>query len=512
MNIKDKIDEFNKKEIIAKLGGGRDQIDKQHKLGKLTARERVELLLDPNSFLEIGLFVTHQCHDFGMDQRRIWGDGVVTGSGMIEGRPVHLYAQDFTVFGGSVGEYHAKKIASLLDSAIDKMTPIIAMNDSGGARIQEGPHHYAAIYYRNYLASGIVPQLALIIGPCSGGAAISASLADFVIVVSDLSRMFISGPEVVKALTGENVSPQELGEAKVHMEKTGIAHFIAMSEAECFEKARLLLSFLPSNFREEPPRITTDDDLDRETEIENIFENSNNLYDMRGIICTILDNGKFLEVQESFAKNMIIGFGRINGSSIGIVANQPIILNGMVDLNAADKAARFIRFCDSFNIPMLNLVDCPGYFAGKDQEHSGLIRHVAKMAYAYGEATVPRIAIAVGKVYGAGISGMGMSKAYGTDLTIAYPFAEIAAMRPEAAANIIFREEISQSSNPETIGNKKIQEYYEKYANPYVAAERGWIDMVINPKDTRRILIKALNNLKTKARDFPKKRHGTIPL
>jgi acetyl-CoA carboxylase carboxyltransferase component len=512
MTLKGKIDEFKEKEKIAKFGEGADQIEKQHKLGKLTARERIGLLLDPDTFLEVGMFVTHRCSDFGMDQRRIWGDGVVTGSGKVDGRTVHLYSQDSTVLGGSLGEYHAKKIGDIMDAAVERGTPIIGLGDSGGARIHEGPPHAATLLYRNYLASGVVPQIAVVLGPCSGGAAISASMADFVFMVEKKSHMFTSGPGVVKALTGEKVTNEELGGARIHVEKSGVAHFISTSDEDCFKKVRTLLSYLPSNFEEPPPRVIPTDKPNRKVEIETMIGDSNKSYDMKGIIHAVLDDSQFLEVQEFFAQNLIIGFGRLNGSTVGIVANQPLVLNGMVDMDAADKSARFIRFCDAFNIPLINFIDCPGYFGGKEQEHRGLIRHAAKMLYAYGEVTVPRIAIAVRNVYGAGISGMGMSKAFGTDLTIAFPFAEIAVMSPEAAANVIFKDEIPKSPNPKEMKGKKIQEYREKFANPYVAAERGWLDMIIDPKETRQVLIKALESFKNKVRTYPRKRHGTIPL
>jgi len=512
MGWKEKIEELKEKEKTARLGGGLKQIEKQHALGKLTARERIEHLLDPSSFMEIGMFVTHRCYDFGMDRQRIWGDAVVTGSGRIDGRTVHVYAQDFTALGGSLGEYHAKKIGDIMDTAIAREVPIIALNDSGGARIQEGPPHYAVVFQRNYLASGVVPQIAVILGPCSGGAAISASLADFVFMVKGISQMFASGPRVVRALTGEEISAEELGGAQVHGGRSGVAHFVTDSEEECFQKVRYLLSFLPSSYRENPPRILPKDNPDREVEIESILDNGQTPYDMRSVIRSILDEGKFLEVQESFAQNLIVGFGHLHGFPTGIVANQPIVLKGMVDLDASDKAARFIRFCDAFNIPLLNLVDCPGYYSGKDQEHRGLIRHAAKMLYAYGEVIVPRVAIAVRKVYGAGISGMGISKAFGTDLTIAFPFAEIAVMEPEAAANVIFKDEIAQSPNPEERRTQKIQEYRDKFANPYVAAERGWVDVIIEPRQVRSFVIKAFERLRTKKRVRSEKNHGTIPL
>jgi acetyl-CoA carboxylase carboxyltransferase component len=512
MSIKEKIIEFREKERISKLGGGIDQIEKQHKLGKLTARERIEKLLDPESFIELGMFVTHRCNDFGMEQKKIWGDGVVTGSGKINGRVVHLYSQDFTVFGGSLGEYHARKIGYIMDEAIRRGTPIIALTDSGGARIHEGPSHAAILFYRNFLASGVIPQISIILGPCSGGAAISAALADFVFVVEGISFLFTSGPGVVKALTGEDVTNEELGGARIHIEKSGVAHFITKSEEDCFEKVKTLLSFLPSNYKEEPPKVSTADDPNREISIESILGDDNEVYDMKNLIHAILDEGNFFEVQEFYAQNMIIGFGRLNGSPVGIIANQPLVLNGMIDLNAADKSARFIRFCDAFNIPIINFIDCPGYFSGKEQEHMGLIRHAAKMLYAYSEITVPRIAVAVRNVYGAGISGMGMSKEFGTDLTIAFPFAEIAVMKPEAAANIIFKDEIAKSPNPKETRTKKIQEYRDKFSNPYVAAERNWVDMIIDPKDIRRILINALERLKSKIKENHKVKHGNIPL
>jgi len=511
MNLKAAVDELRMKEGVAKLGGGEVQTQKQHQSEKLTARERIDLLLDRDSFLEVGMFVTHQSHDFGMEGRKFWGDGVVTGSGTVNQRIIHLYAQDFTVLGGSLGEYHAKKIGALMETAIVRGTPIVAIGDSGGARIHEGPPHYATVFARNSQASGVVPQIAVVLGPCSGGAAISAALADFVFVVEGISQMFSSGPGVVKALTGEEVSIEELGGATTHIEKSGVAHFIAPTEEECFKKVRHLLSFLPQNFREGPPQIATADPVDRRVDLETFLENEGS-YDMKEIVRSILDEGGFLEIQEAFARNLIVGFGRLAGSTVGIVANQPCVLKGMVDLDAADKGARFIRFCDAFNIPLVNFIDCPGYYGGKEQEHRGLVRHAAKMLYAYGELTVPRIAIAVKKVYGAGISGMGMSKAFGTDLTIAYPFAEIAVMGPEAAVNVIFKDDITGSPDPKEMRVQKVKEYRQKFANPYVAAERGWVDMIIAPEDTREVLIKALSRLGKKSRPRPDKRHGTMPL
>lgn len=500
MDIKEKIAELKEKEKIAKLGGGPNQIEKQHRLGKLTALERIESLLDPGSFLERGMFITHRCTDFGMGRQKFFGDGVITGSGKIEGRLVQIFAQDFTILGGSLGENHAIKIAGIMQIAIQVGVPIIALLDSGGARIQEGPSYYSKIFCKNAEASGVVPQISAILGPCSGGATISPSLGDFIFIVETIGHMFTGGPRVVKAITGEDITAEELGGARIHIEKSGVAHFLAKSEEECFQKIRRLLTFLPSNSHENPPElIPTDDPNRREDALESVLTEGDS-YDMKKIICMIADHSDFMEVQQEFAPNIIIGFGRMDGRTVGIIANQPLVFSGMLDSDAAYKSEKFIRFCDNFNIPIINLVDCPGYLGGKEQEHRGLIRHAARMIYAYCTATVPRIAVAVKNVYGAGISGMGVSKDLGTDMTIAFPSAEIAVMKPEAAANILFRSEITNSIDPESIKMKKIQEYREKFANPYVAAEKGWIDAVVEPREIRPTLIRALDELRKKKR------------
>ena len=501
MGIKGKIKELKEKEKMVRLAGGQSQIEKQHRLGKLTAYERIERLLDPGSFSEKGMFITHRCTDFGMDRKKFFGDGVITGSGKIEGRLVFVFAQDFTILGGSLGENHAKKIANIMEMATRVGAPMIGLLDSGGARIQEGPSYYSKIFRKNAEASGVVPQISAILGPCSGGATISPSLGDFVFIVEGIGHMFTAGPGVVKAITGEEITAEELGGARIHIEKSGVGHFLAKSEEECFQKIKRLLSFLPSNSHENPPEvISTDDPNRREEAMESLFTEGDS-YDMKKMVGMIVDAGDFMEVQQEFARNIIIGFGRMNGRTIGIIANQPLVLSGMLDADAAYKSERFIRFCDHFNIPLINLVDCPGYLGGKEQEHRGLIRHAARMIYAYCTATVPRIAVAVKNVYGAGISGMAVSKDSGTDMTIAFPFAEIAVMKPEAAANVLFKSEIANSIDPEDMKRKKIEEYREKFANPYVAAEKGWIDAVIEPKEIRPTLIRALDELRRKRRE-----------
>ena len=500
MDIKEKIRELKEKEKIVRLAGGPSQIEKQHRLGKLTAFERIESLLDVGSFSEKGMFITHRCTDFGMDRKKFFGDGVITGSGKIEGRLVYVFAQDFTILGGSLGENHAKKIANIMEIATRVGAPIIGLLDSGGARIQEGPSYYSKIFRKNAEASGIVPQISAILGPCSGGATISPSLGDFVFIVEGIGHMFTAGPGVVKAITGEEITAEELGGARIHIEKSGVAHFLAKSEEECFQKIKRLLSFFPPNCHENPPEIVPIDDPNRrEDALESAFTEGDS-YDMKKVIYMIVDSGDFMEVQQEFARNIIIGFGRMSGRTVGIIANQPLVLSGMLDADAAYKSERFIRFCDHFNIPLINLVDCPGYLGGKEQEHQGLIRHAARMIYAYCTATVPRIAVAVKNVYGAGISGMGVSKDSGTDMTIAFPFAEIAVMKPEAAANVLFKSEIANSIDPENMKRIKIEEYREKFANPYVAAEKGWIDAVIEPKEIRPTLIRALDDLRRKRR------------
>jgi acetyl-CoA carboxylase carboxyltransferase component len=512
--LKEKNEELKAKGELARLGGGQKQIDKQHERGKLSARERIDQLVDPGSFMEIEMFVTHQATKFGMDKEKFYGDGVVTGSGRIAGRLVYLYSQDFTVMGGSLGKAHASKICHVMDLAIKVGAPIIGLIDSGGARIQEGLGQYGSIFYRNTLASGIVPQLSLILGPCAGGAVYSPALCDFVFMVDGISKMHITGPNVIKAVTGEEVTAEELGGAKVHSQKSGVAHLVAKSEQECFEQAKKLLGFLPANYREAPPWGLSPDDTDRPTEeIDGIIpDNPQRAYDMKKIIRLVADDHDFFEIQEDFARNIIIGFLRLGGSSVGVIANQPMVGAGCLDIDASDKSARFIRFCDAFNIPILNLVDCPGYLPGKQQEYGGIIRHGAKTLYAYCEATVPRVSVIVRKIYGGAMSGMAVSKLVGTDFTIALTTAEIAIMGPEAAANVIFKDEIARAEDPKAMRVRMVNEYRQKFANPYVAAEEGWIDAIIEPKVLRSYLIGVFEQLKGKVELRPGKKHGTIPL
>jgi methylmalonyl-CoA decarboxylase subunit alpha len=512
--LKEKNEELKAKEALARLGGGQKAIDKQHERGKLTARERIEALVDPGSFMELEMFVRHQSTKFGVDKEKPYGDGVIVGSGTIGGRQVYLYSQDFTVMGGSLGKAHASKICHVMDLAVKVGAPIIGLIDSGGARIQEGLGQYGSIFYRNTLASGIVPQFCLILGPCAGGAVYSPALCDFVFMVEGISTMHITGPNVIKAVTGEEITAEELGGAKVHSQVSGVAHMVAATEQACFDQAKKLLSFLPANYREAPPAAASADDPNRLTEeIEKVIPDSpSRAYDMKRIIRSIADHNDFFEIQESFAKNIIIGFIRLGGVSVGVIANQPMVSAGSLDIDASDKSARFIRFCDAFNIPILNLVDCPGYLPGKNQEYGGIIRHGAKTLYAYCEATVPRISVIVRKIYGGAMSGMAVSKLVGTDLTIALTTAEIAIMGPEAAANVIFKDEIAKAEDPKAMRIQKVTEYREKFANPYVAAEEGWIDAIIEPKDMRAYLIASFGRLKGKAELRPAKRHGIIPL
>jgi acetyl-CoA carboxylase carboxyltransferase component len=512
--LKAKNEELKAKEALALLGGGQKQIDKQHERGKLSARERIDCLVDPGSFMEIEMFVTHQCSKFGMDKEKVYGDGVVVGSGKIAGRQVYLYSQDFTVMGGSLGKAHAGKICHVMDLAIKTGAPIIGLIDSGGARIQEGLGQYGSIFFRNTLASGIVPQLCLILGPCAGGAVYSPALCDFVFMVDGISKMHITGPNVIKAVTGEEITAEELGGAKVHSQKSGVAHLVAKTEQECFEQLKKLLSFLPSSYRGAPPEFSDIDDPGRLTqEIEGLIPDSpQRAYDMKKIIRLVADHNDFFEIQEDFAKNLIIGFIRLGGRSTGVIANQPMVSAGCLDIDASDKSARFIRFCDAFDIPILNLVDCPGYLPGKQQEYGGIIRHGAKTLYAYCEAVVPRVSVIVRKIYGGAMSGMAVSKLVGTDLTIALTTAEIAIMGPEAAANVIFKDEIARAEDPKAMRVQMVGEYRQKFANPYVAAEEGWIDAIIEPKILRSYLIAAFESLKGKAELRPGKRHGTIPL
>ena len=511
-----KIDQMKAaKEKIYK-GGGEDRIKKQHDSGKLTARERIEKLLDADSFIETDIFVKHRSVEFGMDKVEAAGEGVVTGYGTIDGRPVYIYSQDFTVIGGSLGEMHSKKITKVIDEAVKMGCPLICINDSGGARIQEGIDAlggYGEIFFRNTLASGVIPQISVILGPCAGGAVYSPALTDFVFMVDDISKMFITGPQVIQAVTGEEVSADELGGAAAHSEKSGVAHFASDSEDECFQTIRKLLSFIPQNNLEDPPVMEQDDDPNRlSSDLNQIIpDNPNKSYDVKDIITRVIDNGDFFEIQPSFAPNIVIGFARLNGRSVGIVANQPKYKAGCLDIDASDKAARFIRFCDAFNIPLVTFTDVPGYLPGVDQEHGGIIRHGAKLLYAYSEATVPKLNVILRKAYGGAYIAMS-SRHLGADRVYAWPTSEIAVMGPDGAANIIFRKEIQAADDPIEFRQQKIEEYREKFANPYVAAARGYIDDIIEPQATRPYLIGALQVLDGKRENRPAKKHGNFPV
>ncbi len=516
MSLEERFQELARRTAQAELGGGEERIRRQHKAGKKTARERLELLLDPGSFLEIDRLVVHQCHDFGMDRQRIPGDGVVTGSGRIHGRPVFVFAQDFTVFGGSLSGAYARKICKIMDLAMKTGAPIIGLNDSGGARIQEGVVSlagYADIFLRNTLASGVVPQISAIMGPCAGGAVYSPAITDFVFMVRHTSNMFVTGPDVIRAVTHENVTAEELGGAATHSTVSGVAHFAADSEEECLALIRELLTFLPQNNLEDPPVRPTDDPVDRRDEaLQTIVpEQPNKPYDMKEIIRTVLDDRYFFEVQPDFAPNLVIGFGRLGGRPVGIVANQPAHLAGCLDINASVKGARFVRFCDCFNIPLVTFEDVPGFLPGTAQEYGGIIRHGAKLLYAFCEATVPKLTVITSKAYGGAYCVMS-SKHIRGDANFAYPTAEIAVMGPEGAVNILYRREVERADDPEAFRQARTREYREKFANPYVAAELGYVDEVIMPRDTRARLCAALAVLHTKRDQNPPKKHGNIPL
>lgn len=498
------------------VGGGIDRIDKHHAQGKLTARERLELLLDESTFNEIGGFVEHRSVNFDLDKQRIPGDGVITGFGNIHGRLVYVYAQDFTVLGGSLSETHAAKICRIMDLALKNGAPIIGLNDSGGARIQEGVvslSGYSEIFFRNTRASGVVPQISLIMGPCAGGAVYSPALTDFVFMVEDTSYMFVTGPNVVKTVTHEEVTSEDLGGAKTHAEKSGVNHFVSGNDVECLKSVRALLTYMPQNAYEEAPKTSVFEFSTSKLEtIEGVLPDNSGLpYDCRKIIECLVDDASFLEVQEDYAKNIVVGFARLEGRTIGVVSNQPSELAGVLDINASRKGARFVRFCDSFNIPILILEDVPGFLPGTDQEWNGIISHGAKLIYAFAEATVPRITIITRKAYGGAYCVMN-SKSLGADLSYAWPTAEIAVMGAKGAAEIIFKREISQSENPQDKWLEKEAEYAETFANPYRAAERGIVDDVILPKETRNKLIQGFKMLEKKAENLPLKKHGNIPL
>jgi propionyl-CoA carboxylase beta chain len=516
MSLQDRFEELHRRNHAAEAGGGRERIERQHKAGKKTARERLEVLLDKGSFAELDRFVLHQSNDFGMDTQRIPGDGVVTGSGRIHGRPVFAFAQDFTVFGGSLSESYARKICKIMDLAMKTGVPIIGLNDSGGARIQEGVVSlagYADIFLRNTLASGVVPQISAVMGPCAGGAVYSPAITDFVFMVKGSSYMFVTGPDVIKAVTHEEVSFEELGGAATHGTTSGVAHFAADSEDECLALIRELMTFLPQNNAEDPPLRPTTDPADRaDPELQAVVpDQPNKPYDIKDIVRPVLDDRYFFEVQADYAPNIVIGFGRLGGRPVGIVANQPAHLAGCLDISASVKAARFVRFCDCFNIPLVTFEDVPGFLPGTAQEFGGIIKHGAKLLYAFCEATVPKLTVITRKAYGGAYCVMS-SKHIRGDANFAYPTAEIAVMGPEGAVNILYKREMDAAKNAAALKEEKTREYREKFANPYVAAERGYIDEVIEPRDTRRRLIQALDVLHTKRDTNPPRKHGNMPL
>lgn len=514
--MKDKFDELSKRKSAALLGGGKEKIEAQHNKGKLTARERIALLVDEGSFEEVDMFVKHRATSFGLDKINYPGDGVVTGFAKIDGRPIALFSQDFTVFGGSLSETHAEKIVKIMNMAMKAGIPVIGLNDSGGARIQEGVNSlggYADIFLLNTLASGVVPQISVILGPCAGGAVYSPAITDFVFMVRNTSYMFVTGPNVVKTVTHEDVTFEELGGADTHAIKSGVAHFVFDTEIETLQNVRKLLSYLPLNFMDQAPRVDFDiNDLEEEPKLDSIVpDNPNKPYDIKQVISLIVDNGEFFEVHKNFAENIVTGFARVSGMSVGIVANQPEVLAGVLDINASVKGARFVRFCDAFNIPLLVFVDVPGFLPGTEQEWGGIIRHGAKLLYAFSEATVPKVSVITRKAYGGAYDVMN-SKHIRGDFNFAWPSAEIAVMGPKGAVEIIFKKEIESSKEPEIELNKKLNEYIEKFANPYIAAERGFIDDVIFPRETKIKITQAFDLLKNKVDKNPKKKHGNIPL
>lgn len=506
--VQEKIDQMNACKAHIREGGGAARVEKQHAKGKYTARERLEKLFDEGTFVELDMFVKHRCTNFGMEKKDLPADGVVTGYGTVNGRLVYAYSQDFTVSGGSLGEQHAHKIWKVQDMAMRNGAPCIGINDSGGARIQEAVDAlsgYGGIFFRNTRASGVIPQISVIMGPCAGGAVYSPAITDFIFMVQNTSQMFITGPSVIETVTGEKVTFEELGGAMAHNEKSGVAHFACEDEDDCIEKIRTLLSYLPNNNLETAPAIEPSDDPNRMDEALDtvIPDNPNMPYDMHDVIAGIVDQGSFFEVQEHFAKNLLIGFARVDGMSVGVVANQPKVMAGCLDVNASDKAARFVRFCDAFNIPLLTLVDVPGFLPGVNQEHTGIIRHGAKLLYAYSEATVPKVTVITRKAYGGAYIAM-CCRELGADQVMAWPTAEIAVMGPSGAANIIFRKAPDKEA--------QTQKYIEDFATPYVAAERGYADMVIEPKETRPLVVTAFHALENKRETRPEKKHGNMPL
>ncbi len=513
MSSNKKVQELKKRRKEVEQGGGEQAIQKQVAMGKLTARVRIIKLLDEGSFNEYDMFVEHEARDFGMDRKKLHGDGVITGTGTIGGRPVCIYAQDFTVAGGSLGFMHARKITKIMDHSLKMRMPLIGINDSGGARIQEGVNSlagYGEIFFRNTLASGVIPQISVILGPCAGGAVYSPALTDFVFVVDSISKMFITGPEVIKTVLGEDITMEELGGARVHSEITGNAHFFAESEDDCFDQIKSLLSYLPWSNTDVPARKEVLEPLEEFNISEIIPTDKRQPYDVRNVIRAVTDGSDFFESQERWAANMVIGFGTMSGRTVGFVANQPLVLAGVLDVDSSCKAGRFIRYCDAFNIPIVTFVDLPGYLPGVDQEHAGVIRHGAKVLYAYSEATVPKITVILRKAYGGGYIAMN-SRHLRADFVLAWPDAEVAVMGPEGAANIIFRKEIAAAEDPDQMRAQKVQEYKEKFANPYVAAAKGYIDSVIEPWETRKSLLHALDVSGGKSVGMPMKKHGIPP-
>jgi propionyl-CoA carboxylase beta chain len=515
MDIYDKINELYDKKRVIELGGGDERIAKQHEKGKLTARERIDLLLDPNTFVELNPFVVHRTRDFGMDKQVGPGDGVVTGFGKINGRPIYLFSQDFTVFGGALGEMHAMKIANVMDLAAKNGAPFIGLNDSGGARIQEGVvslDGYGEIFYRNAIYSGVIPQISVILGPCAGGAVYSPAITDFVFMTDETSQMFITGPKVIETVTGEKISSEDLGGSKVHNSISGNAHFRGKDEKKVLENVRKLLAYLPQNNNEKPPVADYDEADDYRANLADVVPYETiRPYDVRRVIEQVVDTDSFMEVQAEFARNAVVGLARMKGEPVGLVCNQPKVMAGGLDIDSSDKIARFIRFCDSFNIPIITFEDVTGFFPGIKQEHGGIIRHGAKILYAYSEATVPKITVILRKAFGGAYVALN-SKSIGADLVYAWPNAEIAVMGAQGAANIIFAREIANSDDPEAMRAEKIEEYREKFSNPYVAASHGMVDDVIDPRETRIKLVQALDMMRNKQETRPKKKHGNIPL
>lgn len=507
--------ELEEKRTKAKLGGGMEKLQQQHSRGKLTARERIDLLVDAGSFVEMDSFVVHQTTDFGMAERKFLGDGVVTGHATVGGRRVFLFSHDFTVFGGSLGEMFAKKVCKIMDMALKSGAPVIGLNDSGGARIQEGVVSlggYAEIFFRNVLASGVIPQLSAILGPCAGGAVYSPAMTDFTFMVDKTSHMFITGPDVIKAVLNQDVTFEDLGGARLHNTKSGVAHFFANDERECIGQVRKLLSYIPSNNMEDPPVAPPRPPQGQSEELNRIVpDDPDKPYDMKEVLVRVVDGGELLEVQPLYAQNIITGFVRLNGYSMGVVASQPKFEAGVIDINSSVKGARFIRFCDAFNIPILTFEDVPGFLPGIDQEHDGIIRHGSKLLYAYCEATVPKLTVITRKAYGGAYDVLG-SKHVRADVNLAWPSAEIAVMGPQGAINIIFRDEISKSKEPDKTRQRLVDDYKDKFSNPYVAAGKGYLDDVISPSETRPVLIKYFEAVKTKREARPPRKHGNIPL